>query len=232
MEMGPGEVGLSRAYILRGGRAVARAAPDRSHRPLPVAQGRPGRPRCEETLGAFTDADRPGQGPGDRGLELLGRPARRGAAGQQGQRPRRPTSASSRITTWPSGPCSRPSSRTVCLEAGPRRDPVLLARRRVPHGQVPLRGRPGAEPPGRRRSRKYLNERGFGILKALDEVAGRLGSTPARVALAWLAARPEHHRADRQRDQRRATGRPDRRRDPRTRRRGRSRPSWTRPAPR
>ena len=39
-------------------------------------------------------------------------------------------------------------------------------------------------------SKKYLNERGFGILKALDDVAGRLGSNPTQVALAWLAARP------------------------------------------
>lgn len=37
--------------------------------------------------------------------------------------------------------------------------------------------------------KKYLNERGFRILKALDEVSARLGSTPARVALAWLIAR-------------------------------------------
>jgi aryl-alcohol dehydrogenase-like predicted oxidoreductase len=36
----------------------------------------------------------------------------------------------------------------------------------------------------------YLNERGFRILKALDEVAEQYHSTPARVALAWLIARP------------------------------------------
>ncbi|WP_243304422.1 aldo/keto reductase [Geothrix oryzisoli] len=36
----------------------------------------------------------------------------------------------------------------------------------------------------------YLNERGFGILQALDEVASRLGAKPAEVALAWLMARP------------------------------------------
>ena len=36
----------------------------------------------------------------------------------------------------------------------------------------------------------YLNERGFAILDALDEVAQRHGSTPASVALAWLIARP------------------------------------------
>jgi aryl-alcohol dehydrogenase-like predicted oxidoreductase len=38
--------------------------------------------------------------------------------------------------------------------------------------------------------KKYLNERGLRILGALDEVAARNESTPARVALAWLMARP------------------------------------------
>ncbi|MFM0030385.1 aldo/keto reductase [Paraburkholderia madseniana] len=40
------------------------------------------------------------------------------------------------------------------------------------------------------RVEKYLNERGLRILDALDRVAGRHGSTPATVALAWLIARP------------------------------------------
>jgi aryl-alcohol dehydrogenase-like predicted oxidoreductase len=38
--------------------------------------------------------------------------------------------------------------------------------------------------------KKYLNQRGFRILKALDEVAAQYNSTPARAALAWLIARP------------------------------------------
>jgi aryl-alcohol dehydrogenase-like predicted oxidoreductase len=37
---------------------------------------------------------------------------------------------------------------------------------------------------------KYLNERGFRILDALDQVAKAYGSTPGKVALAWLIARP------------------------------------------
>ncbi|MFO1150657.1 MAG: aldo/keto reductase [Alsobacter sp.] len=37
---------------------------------------------------------------------------------------------------------------------------------------------------------KYLNERGFAILAALDRVSARLAATPAQVALAWLIARP------------------------------------------
>ena len=41
MEMGPGEVGLSAAYIHKAVRAVAQPTADRSHRPLSIAQGRP-----------------------------------------------------------------------------------------------------------------------------------------------------------------------------------------------
>jgi aryl-alcohol dehydrogenase-like predicted oxidoreductase len=37
---------------------------------------------------------------------------------------------------------------------------------------------------------KYLNERGFRILEALDQVAEMYDATPARVALAWLISRP------------------------------------------
>ncbi|HEY1987617.1 MAG TPA: aldo/keto reductase [Terracidiphilus sp.] len=37
---------------------------------------------------------------------------------------------------------------------------------------------------------KYLNDSGFAVITALDEVANAHGSTPARVALAWLLAQP------------------------------------------
>lgn len=38
--------------------------------------------------------------------------------------------------------------------------------------------------------KKYMNDRGTAILKALDDVAAGLKSTPAQVAIAWLIARP------------------------------------------
>ncbi len=38
--------------------------------------------------------------------------------------------------------------------------------------------------------KKYLNDHGFGVLKALDEVAERYHAKPGQVALAWLIARP------------------------------------------
>ena len=38
--------------------------------------------------------------------------------------------------------------------------------------------------------KNYLNARGFAILDALDQVATQANSTPTRVAIAWLMARP------------------------------------------
>ena len=38
--------------------------------------------------------------------------------------------------------------------------------------------------------RKYVNEKGFRILKALDQLAKQRNSKPASIALAWLIARP------------------------------------------
>jgi len=38
--------------------------------------------------------------------------------------------------------------------------------------------------------KKYLNDWGFAVVAALDEVANAHGSTPARVSLAWLLAQP------------------------------------------
>jgi len=44
--------------------------------------------------------------------------------------------------------------------------------------------------PRGRRVKQYLNERGFRILEALDQVASQLHTTLARVSLAWMMARP------------------------------------------
>ena len=45
-------------------------------------------------------------------------------------------------------------------------------------------------PRGKTTVGKYLNPRGLRILAALDEVAAGTGSTPARVAVAWVMAQP------------------------------------------
>jgi aryl-alcohol dehydrogenase-like predicted oxidoreductase len=38
--------------------------------------------------------------------------------------------------------------------------------------------------------KRYFNERGWGILDAVQEVAGELGTSPTAVSLAWLLAQP------------------------------------------
>jgi aryl-alcohol dehydrogenase-like predicted oxidoreductase len=43
--------------------------------------------------------------------------------------------------------------------------------------------------PRGRGAKKYLNDRGFGILAALDAIANARAATPAQVALAWVMAR-------------------------------------------
>ncbi|WP_020601612.1 aldo/keto reductase [Spirosoma spitsbergense] len=44
--------------------------------------------------------------------------------------------------------------------------------------------------PRGQRAKNYLNDRGFRILQALDEVAAQYNATPAQVSLAWLMAQP------------------------------------------
>lgn len=48
-----------------------------------------------------------------------------------------------------------------------------------------------AERPRGAMVQKYFTERGYRILRALDQVAGRYDAHPASIALAWLLARPE-----------------------------------------
>jgi aryl-alcohol dehydrogenase-like predicted oxidoreductase len=45
--------------------------------------------------------------------------------------------------------------------------------------------------------KKYLNDRGFRILAALDRVAEKYRSTPTKISLAWLLARAKHNGTDR-----------------------------------
>jgi len=47
----------------------------------------------------------------------------------------------------------------------------------------------GKSPRGRG-VKRYLDDRGMRILKALDEVSNAVGGTPAQVSLAWLMAQP------------------------------------------
>jgi aryl-alcohol dehydrogenase-like predicted oxidoreductase len=54
--------------------------------------------------------------------------------------------------------------------------------------------RRGAELPSSGRAsgvqQRFMNDKGWQVLTAVERVAKRLGATPAQVALAWIAARP------------------------------------------
>jgi aryl-alcohol dehydrogenase-like predicted oxidoreductase len=52
------------------------------------------------------------------------------------------------------------------------------------------RGGEGAQSARAGMVKKYFNDHGYAVVDALDDVAKQLGSTPARVALAWLLAQP------------------------------------------
>ena len=187
MEMGPGRKGLSRAYILRAVEdSLRRLQTDhidlyQSHKDDPETP-------LEETLGAFGDLIRQGKvraiGASNYSAERLSEALR--IADESG---------------LPRYQCLQPHY-NLCERAGFEEalEPVCLE---AGLGVIPyyslasgfLTGKYRSEADLARSARgqgvkKYLNDRGLRILAALDEVSARYGSTPARVAIAWLLARP------------------------------------------
>ena len=74
-------------------------------------------------------------------------------------------------------------------ERGTGRDHLFFAGQRISHREV-RSPKDLAQSARGDRVKGYLNDRGFKILGALDQVAKENKSTPAAVALAWLMARP------------------------------------------
>ena len=186
MDMGDGEAGLTKAAILRSVEAsLARLQTDRidlyqTHKDdqTPLA----------ETLGAY---------------ETLIRQGKVRAVGASNYTPARLEAAIalSKSAGLPAYHSLQPEY-NLCERAGyeAELEPICL---REGLGVVPyyalasgfLTGKYRSEAdlqqsPRGAKAGKYLDHRGRGILAALDAVAARLASTPARVALAWLIARP------------------------------------------
>ena len=188
MEMGPDKKGLSRAYILQAVEDSLRRL-QTDHIDLYQSHKDDAETPLEETLGAFGELIRQGKvraiGASNYSAERLAEALRV----SQEQRPARATSASSRTTTSASGPGSRRTWSRVCREAGLGVIPYYS----LASGFLTGKYRSEADLAKSARGqgvKKYLNDRGFRILAALDEVAARYASTPARVAIAWLLARP------------------------------------------
>jgi aryl-alcohol dehydrogenase-like predicted oxidoreductase len=187
MEMGSDKKGLSRSYILQ-------AVEDSLHRlqidHIDLYQAHKDDPETplEQTLGAFGELIRQGK------VRAIG------ASNYSGERLAEALRVS-RVHGLPAYQCLQPhynlaeraeferDLEPVCREAGLGVIPYFS----LASGFLTGKYRSEADLAGRARGqgvKKYLDDRGFRILAALDEVAGRYSSTPARVAIAWLLTRP------------------------------------------
>jgi len=187
MEMGPDEKGLSKAYIIRAvERSLTRLKTD--HIDLYQSHIDDEATPIEETLAAYAE------------LIKQGKVRAIGASNYNAQRLARALEISHE-KGLPTYVCLQPhyslceraafekSLEPLCLKAGlgvipyfPLASGFLSGKYRSEQDlSKSVRGE---------RVRKYLNERGFRILAALDQVAARFQSKPAGVALAWLMARP------------------------------------------
>lgn len=186
-DLGGGKKGLAKAYILREVEdSLRRLQTDyidlyQTHRPDP------GTPE-EETLSAYAELVKSGK-------------VR--AIGTSNYTPEQITNALkiSREHNWPRYECLQPNFNLYDRADYERQLEPICERENL--GVIPyfslaagfLTGKYRSEADLAQRARgqfvkKYLTERGFTILAALDEVAKAVNATPAQVAIAWLLARP------------------------------------------
>jgi aryl-alcohol dehydrogenase-like predicted oxidoreductase len=187
MEMGPGEKGLSKPYIFRAvERSLERLQTDyidlyQSHQDDPATP-------LEETLGAYAE------------LIKQGKVRAIGASNYTADRLAAALEASEKLG-YPRYESLQPHY-NLYERAGYEAalEPLCLAKRL---GVIPYFSLASGFLTGKYRSekdlsksprgqgvKKHLDERGLRILAALDQVARKLHSTPGKVSLAWLLARP------------------------------------------
>jgi aryl-alcohol dehydrogenase-like predicted oxidoreductase len=187
MEMGPDKKGLSRAYLLRAVEdSLRRLQTDRidlyqSHKDDEATP-------LEETLGAYAELIEQGK------VRAIG--ASNYSAGRLAESLK--VSKDNGLPAYQSlqphyNLCERalfePELEKVCQAAGLGVIPYYS----LASGFLTGKYRSEADLAQSARGqgvKKYLDEKGFRILKALDDVAARHDANPTRVAIAWLAARP------------------------------------------
>ena len=187
LEMGPNEKGLSRQYIVK--------AAERSLKQLQVER--------IDLYQAHTDDD---QTPLDETLEAFGKLIEQGkvraigASNYSGRRLQEALEVSRRhgfpvyVSLQPLYNLADRSGYELDLEPVCEKNGLAV----IPYyslaaGFLTGKYRSGDDLTDKARGKtveKYLNERGERILTALDEVAARYHTIPAKVALAWLLARP------------------------------------------
>jgi len=186
-EMGPNQKGLSKAYILRAVEdSLRRLQTDyidlyQSHVEDPETP-------CEETLEAYAQLVRQGKvraiGASNFSAEALSQALqvseRRGYPRYESLQPFYNLCERAAYETKLESLCREKGLGVICYPS--LANGFLTGKYRSEHDlSKSVRGP---------RVAKYLNERGFRILQALDQVAKQHNSNPARVSLAWLIARP------------------------------------------
>jgi aryl-alcohol dehydrogenase-like predicted oxidoreductase len=185
VEMGPGEQGLSRAYILRAvERSLSRLKTD--YIDLYQAHRDDAATPFEETLATFAELIKAGKVraigasnyKADRLAEALRVSKAKGLPRYESLQPWYNLYDRFDFEGELQGLCRRENIGVInyfSLASG-----FLTGKYR---SQKDLEGRARAY-----RVKDMMNERGFRILKALDKVSADLGATPAQVSLAWLLA--------------------------------------------
>jgi aryl-alcohol dehydrogenase-like predicted oxidoreductase len=187
MEMGPKQSGLSRAYIINEvDQSLKRLQTDRidlyqSHKDDPETP-------LEETMGAFNELIEQGK------VRAIGASNYSAERLSQAIQVSKGNSLAVYQTLQPHYNLAEralfePALQDVCVEAGIGVIPYYSLAAGFLTGKYRSEADLGKSPRGQG-SKKYLNDRGFKILKALDEVAARTNTNPTQVALAWLAHRP------------------------------------------
>ena len=187
IEMGPGKKGLSRGYMMQAVEASLRRLQTdyidlyQSHRDDPDTP-------IEETLSAYADLIKQGKVreigasnfSADRLGEALALSAAKGLPRYQSLQPQYSLVERDSFE----GPLE-----ALCL----KEKVGVIGYYSLASGFLTGKYRSNADMAGRARGsrvEKYLNEYGFGVLKALDEVAKRFNAKPGQIAIAWLIARP------------------------------------------
>jgi aryl-alcohol dehydrogenase-like predicted oxidoreductase len=186
VEMGPGDSGLSRAYIMRAvDRSLARLKTD--YIDLYQAHRDDTETPMEETLSAFSE------------LIEAGKVRAIGASNFTAERLQHALDVSAK-NNLPRYECLQPWYNLYDRADFEKELAALCKKENI--GVIPYFSLASGFLTGKYRSEKDLegkprayrvkdmmNERGFRILKALDEVAAGLHATPAQVSLAWLIAK-------------------------------------------
>lgn len=187
MDMGNGKKGLSARYIEQAVEASLRRL-QTDHIDLYQAHQDDATVPLEETLGAFDKLVKAGK------VRAIGASNYSGARLAEAMETSRRNGLAEYVSLQP---------QYNLMERQPFESELLPVAEKYKLGVIPyfslaagfLTGkyRPGTDASQSARGgmvKKYMNERGFAVVAALDEIAAAHHATPARVALAWLLAQP------------------------------------------